>query len=217
MIKIIVIDDHKMLQDMISDTLNSQKDFSVVEVASDAKDSIALCEKYKPDLVLMDVCTENNSNGISYGALIKKQFPSIKIIIMTGVLDINFVRDSKNAGIDSFVYKNISKDSLVNAVRNTLDGYSIYPDTSSNKNTQKNILLSLSDKELELLTAYCKFLDRDKVAEVLDISKSTLKTHIASIYQKTGYDSLSKLAIYCVANGFIVPNLEDASDVNADT
>lgn len=212
MIKIIIVDDHKMLRDMISDQLSLEKDFEVVATESDAKNSVDLCKTLSPDLVLMDVCTENNSNGISYAGVIKKEFPNIKVIIMTGVLDINFIKEARKSGVDSFIYKNISKDSLINTVKNTLDGYSIYPDTKSNKNTEKNILSDLTDKELEVLTLYCKLLDRDKVADALQISSRTLKSHISSIYQKTGFDNLAKLAIYCVSNSFIVPNLEDAEE-----
>ncbi|MBR3134546.1 MAG: response regulator transcription factor [Clostridia bacterium] len=212
MVKIIVIDDHKMLRDMISESLNQENDFVVVGTASDAKDSVDLCQKLEPDLVLMDVCTENNSNGISYAGVIKNRFPEIKIVIMTGVLDINFIKEAKKVNVDSFIYKNISKDSLISAIKNTIEGYSIYPDTKANKSTEKNIISNLTDKELEVLTLYCKLLDREKVAEKLQISSRTLKSHISSIYQKTGFDNLSKLAIYCVSNSFIVPNLEDADE-----
>ena len=112
MYNIIVIDDHQMLRDMISETLNSQDDLNVVATAGNAKDSLELCKKLNPDLVLMDVCTENNSNGIAYSKILKKQFPNVKVIIMTGILDLNFINDAKEAGVDSFIYKNISEDSI---------------------------------------------------------------------------------------------------------
>jgi DNA-binding NarL/FixJ family response regulator len=205
--KIIIIDDDKLLRDMLCDTLNGVEDFEVIGSASDAKDSVTLCKKLLPDLVLMDVCTENNSNGISYAKTIKESFPSIKVIIMTSVLDINFINSAKEASVDSFVYKSIGKDSLIYTIQNTLDGYSMYPDTKKAKN---NILSELTEKELEILTLYCKLLDREQVALKLNISDRTLKTHISSIYHKTGFDNLPKLSIYCISNGLIVPNLEDA-------
>lgn len=208
--KVIVIDDHKLLRDMLVENINNENDFEVVGVDTDAKNSISLCENLKPNLVLMDVCTENNSNGISYAGLIKEKFPQIKIVIMTGVLDINFVNQAKNVKVDSFIYKSISKDSLISVLKNTLEGYSMYPDTKSSVNTEKNILSSLTDKELEILTLYCKLLSRSEVAEKFGISERTLKNYISSIYEKTGYNDLAKLAIYCVGNDLIVPNLEDA-------
>ena len=211
MYNIIVIDDHQMLRDMISETLNSQDDLNVVATAGNAKDSLELCKKSNPDLVLMDVCTENNSNGIAYSKLLKKQFPNVKVIIMTGVLDLNFINDAKEAGIDSFIYKNISKDSLIMTIKNTLDGYSMYPNDKNNL-SKDNILSNLTDVELKVLTLYCKLLDRDAVANQLGISTRTLKSHISSIYKKTGYDNLAKLSIFCVSSGLIVPNLESPEE-----
>lgn len=207
MIKIIVIDDHILLRDMITDTLNSENDFEVVDVSDDAKNALDLCANLKPDILLMDVCTANNSNGISYAKLVKEKYPNIKIIIMTGVLDINFINESKNASIESFIYKSISKASLIATVRNTADGYSIYP--NSNSDNRNNILLKLTDKEVQVLTLYCKLLDKDEVAEALSISPRTLKSYIHSIYEKTGFNNLNKLAIYCVSNDLIVANLEE--------
>ena len=133
-----------MLRDMISETLNSQDDLNVAATAGNAKDSLELCKKSNPDLVLMDVCTENNSNGIAYSKLLKKQFPNVKFIIMTGVLDLNFINDAKEAGIDSFIYKNISKDSLIMTIKNTLDGYSMYPNDKNNL-SKDNILSNLTN------------------------------------------------------------------------
>lgn len=209
MIKIIVIDDHILLRDMIADTLNSESDFNVVGVSDDAKDSIELCEKLNPDILIMDICTANNSNGILYSKRIKELYPNIKIIIMTGLLDVNFINESKEAGVESFIYKSISKNSLIATVRNTANGYSMYPNSNSDKTAENNILSKLTDKEIQVLTFYCRLLDKDEVAETLSISPRTLRTHIHSIYKKTGFNNLGKLAIYCVSNGLIVANLED--------
>ena len=211
MIKIIIVDDQKMLRDMISETLNSQDDLNVVATAGNAKDSLELCKKLNPDLVLMDVCTENNSNGIAYSKILKKQFPNVKVIIMTGILDLNFINDAKEAGVDSFIYKNISEDSLIMTIKNTLDGYSMYPNDKNNL-SKNNMLSDLTDAELKVLTLYCKLLDRDEVANKLVISTITLQSHISSIYAKTGYDNLAKLSVYCVSNGLIVTNLESPEE-----
>ena len=207
MYNIIVIDDHKMLREMISETLNT-KGFNVVASSGDAKESISLCEKFKPDLILMDICTENNSSGLAYSKIIKENFPSVKIILMTGVPDLTFIDEAKANNVDSFIYKNISSDSLISTIQNTIDGYSLYPNANNPKANIPDVLKNLTDTELNVLTEYCKTLDRDEVVKKLGISVRTLKSHISSIYEKTGYNNLAKLAIYCVGNGLIVPNLE---------
>lgn len=207
MYNIIVIDDHKMLREMISETLNT-RGFNVVASSGDAKDSVSLCKKFKPDLILMDICTENNSSGLAYSKIIKENFPSVKIILMTGVPDLTFIDKAKANNVDSFIYKNISSDSLISTIQNTIDGYSLYPNANNPKANIPDILKNLTDTELNVLTEYCKTLDRDEVIKKLGISVRTLKSHISSIYEKTGYNNLAKLAIYCVGNGLIVPNLE---------
>ena len=207
MYNIIVIDDHKMLREMIAETLNT-RGFNVVATSGDAKNSVSLCEKFKPDLILMDICTENNSSGLAYSKIIKENFPSVKIILMTGVPDLTFIDKAKANNVDSFIYKNISSNSLITTIQNTIDGYSLYPNSNSPKSNISDVLKDLTDTELSVLTEYCKTLDRNEVVKRLGISVRTLKSHIASIYRKTGYDNLAKLAIYCVGNGLIVPNLE---------
>ena len=209
MLKIIVIDDHILLRDMIVDTLNNEKDCNVVGISNDAKDAPELCAKSNPDVLLMDICTANNSNGIAYAKIVKENHPNIKIIIMTGILDVSFINEAKQIGIESFIYKNISKDSLVSTVKNTANGYSIYPNSNRKENTSDSILSELTDKEMQILKLYCRLLDKDAVAEALSISPRTLKSHIHSIYDKTGFNNLAKLAIYCVSNGFIVSNLDE--------
>lgn len=211
MYNIIVIDDHKMLREMIAETL-STRGFNVVATSGDAKNSVSLCEKFKPDLILMDICTENNSSGLAYSKIIKENFPSVKIILMTGVPDLTFIDKAKANNVDSFIYKNISSNSLITTIQNTIDGYSLYPNSNSPKSNISDVLKDLTDTELSVLTEYCKTLDRNEVVKRLGISVRTLKSHISSIYGKTGYDNLAKLAIYCVGNGLIVPNLESPKE-----
>lgn len=211
MYNIIVIDDHKMLREMLSETLNA-RGFNVIASSGNAKDSVSLCEKFKPDLILMDICTENNSSGLAYSKIIKDNFPSVKIILMTGVPDLTFIDKAKANNVDSFIYKNISSDSLISTIQNTIDGYSLYPNANNPKANIPDVLKNLTDTELNVLTEYCKTLDRDEVVKKLGISVRTLKSHVSSIYEKTGYNNLAKLAIYCVGNGLIVPNLETPNE-----
>lgn len=183
MYNIIVIDDHKMLREMIAETL-STRGFYVVATSGDAKNSVSLCEKFKPDLILMDICTENNSSGLAYSKIIKENFPSVKIILMTSVPDLTFIDKAKANNVDSFIYKNISSNSLITTIQNTIDGYSLYPNSNSPKSNISDVLKDLTDTELSVLTEYCKTLDRNEVVKRLGISVRTLKSHISSIYGK---------------------------------
>ena len=208
MAKIVLIEDHIMLRDMMKENIERATNHTIVGVSSDAKDSIKLCESLNPDLVLMDICTENDSSGIVYGGKIKDKFPSIKVILMTGVPEINFVSKAKENNIDCFIYKNISKDILLNTIEQILGGYSIFPKGASVKK-DSTFLEDLTEKELKILTLYCEGAEREEIAEILQISSGTLKNHISSILKKTDFPNMPKLSIYCVVNDYIVPNLKE--------
>ena len=140
MTNIILIGNLILLRDMLCDSLNQEEDFNVLAVALDAKEAISLCDSKRPDLILMDISTENSSSGIIQVGNIKKKYPEIKIIIMTSILDVTLIYLSQKSNIDSLVYTNIGKESLNKVIRTTMQGYSTYPNINSNETVKKNIL-----------------------------------------------------------------------------
>ena len=130
MIKILIVEDQTILRDALCINLNTIDGFEVVGGISNADIALHTCKKLKPDLVLMDICTENNSSGLQATKEIKQHLPHIKVIIMTAMPEITFVNRAIEAKADSFIYKNIDLTTLVIAIKNTLEGYSIFPTKS---------------------------------------------------------------------------------------
>lgn len=108
MIKIVIVEDQNMLRDSLTFTINSQNNMRVVASLSDAADALEAVKRTNADLVLMDVCTENDSSGIVAAAKIKQTMNNVRIIIMTGMPEITFIEQARAAHVDSFVYKNVS-------------------------------------------------------------------------------------------------------------
>lgn len=203
MINILVIEDQKLLRDSLKNSINNETDMKVIAESDDSSLAELLCKKHNPDLILMDICTANNSNGIEATAQIKKNNPDIKIIIMTGIPEITFLNEAKKAGADSFIYKDISITDLVSSIRNTFSNYSIFPEKET-----KNLLsdANLTQKELEILKLVCEAKSRKEISSELHLSESSVKSYITNILSKTNFDSISRLAIYAVSNNFIFPN-----------
>ena len=109
-----------MLRESLAMAINAQEDMQVAGVLADAAEALDLVERIHPDLVLMDVCTENDSSGIVAAKRIKDQHPEVCIVIMTGMPDITFVQQTRAAGADSFVYKNVSTTELLSVIRSTM-------------------------------------------------------------------------------------------------
>jgi chemotaxis response regulator CheB len=82
--RIIIVEDQNLVLDSLVNLLNGEPDFEVVNALTDADTVDAACERLCPDVVLMDVCTENGSSGLKAAARLRREFPNIKVIIMTG-------------------------------------------------------------------------------------------------------------------------------------
>lgn len=205
--KIIIIEDQIILKDTLKKVISNSYD--VAATALSAKDMMELCNKYKPDIVLTDICTQEGFSGIKNGKKVKEKYGnSIKVVAMTGMQEITFLDEAKNANLDGFIYKNIDSDTLLSIIEQVLSGYKLFPDNVTVKRESAN-LKKLTDKEIKILTLLCSGLEREDVADEINITTGTLKNHISSILNKMEFDSLSKLLVFCVSNGYIVPNLKD--------
>jgi DNA-binding NarL/FixJ family response regulator len=131
-------------------------------------------------LIISDVITEGRANFLDYASDIRKHFPSIKLIAITTLNDISYIKHARATGIDSFVYKNMSLVELINTIKSTLDDYSTYL-----KET-RTIFNKLNDVETKIIRLSCQGLSRKEISKTLFFSEATIKTYISRILMKTG-------------------------------
>lgn len=198
--KIIICEDQKILLDGLASSLGKEKTFEIIALLSSADDILPTLEEKGGDIVLTDIITDNKKNSLEVVESIRAKFPNVKIIAITGFPDITFMETAHKVGVNSFVYKNISTQELISVIKNTYAGYSVYP---TSDNTKDMVLSTLSETELTIVRLYCSGKERDEIAEELFMSKSSLKAHISSILQKTGFPSIARVAIYAVSAGLI--------------
>jgi DNA-binding NarL/FixJ family response regulator len=200
-IKLVILEDQKILLDSFASSLKD--DFDLVATFDDADGLVPFLGVHAVDVILADTCLKK-TNTLDYLSDIKKNFPSVKVVIMTGFPEVSFLKKAKKEGADSFIYKNTSLEETKQVIVSTFRGYSIFP--SENISDENRFLLNLSPKEMEVLRYVCQGYDRKEIAEVMFNSENTIKSYIRSILNKTGYDSISKLAIYAVSHGFVLPS-----------
>ncbi|MDD6057295.1 MAG: response regulator [Clostridiales bacterium] len=128
MINVLLVEDRKMSRDSIIGYMKASDCYRLVASTPNAGMAEMLCMQNKIDLILMDVCTENNEDGIEATAVIKRHFPSIKVIIVTGMTTVDLLSRARAAGADSFWYKEIEGEELIEVMNRTMNGESIYPD-----------------------------------------------------------------------------------------
>ena len=200
MIKLLICEDQMILLDGIATAVSAYPDIEVVGKITDAEKIVDEIAKTGANALLTDVCTENGNNSLNYLSDVKKRYPSLKIVVMTGLPEISFVERAKQSGADSFVYKNVSTEELANVIRSTYGGYNVFPAQS-----RQDAVSDLTKQELTVLRYFCQGLDRKEIADKMCLSESSVKTHISNMLSKTGFNSISRLAIYVVSSGLIVP------------
>lgn len=198
--KIIICEDQQILLDGLTVSLSKEPDFKIVGSISNSLDILPSIRSTKADLLLTDIITKDKNNALDIIQDVLKEFPNLKIVAITGFPDITFMEKAKKVGVNSFVYKNISTEELISVIKNTYSGYSVFPNMDKTKNM---ILSTLTDTELVILRLYCSGEDRDDIAKELFMSQSSVKAHISSILQKTGFSSMARVAIYAVSTGLI--------------
>ena len=202
MIRIVLVEDQAMLRDSLACTINAQQDMEVVASLANAADALEATRRTGATCALLDVCTENDSSGIVAARLIKEELPDVRVVVMTGLPEITFVERAREAGVDSFVYKNVGTSELLGIIRSTMEGYSTFP------LAKRGIIpdgVELTPVEIDILRLVCESKTRKEIAQELYLSEGTVKRHISEILAKTGYDNILRLAVHAVSNGLIVP------------
>lgn len=204
--KIMIIEDQALLNNMMQKTLS--KDYETVCTCTSAKDIMSLYQKYTPDLILTDVVTKDGANGIDYSKEVKEKYgKKVKILAITGIPEITFLDKAKKYNLDGLIYKDIDSKSLLTSINQILNGYTLFPDNYI-YNDDNEKLKNLSTKEIKIIKLLCEAMDREDIAKELNITPGTLKNYITNILNKMGFDSISKLTIFCISNGYIIPDIK---------
>lgn len=200
-ISVLIIEDQTILLDSLANSINAEEDFKVEGALTKASDMIPFLQGQKVDLILTDIRTEDNEISLDYLQEAKQICPDAKIIIMTGLPEISFINRAKEVGADSFLYKNVSTAEFIDVLRKTMNGESIYP---GEKEQPKKDFIQLSETEERILRLFCEGYERKEIADMIFLSENTVKFHVRKMLARSGFSSLSRMAIFAVSNGYIV-------------
>ena len=200
MIKILLVDDQIILAEGIKSVLETCSDFKVSGIATDGTESVAMVEKLKPDVVLMDIRMPN-MNGVVATKRIKETNPDVKIIILTTFDDSDYILSAINNGASGYLLKDIGSTALIDAIKNAYDGDTILPSKIARKITDAAMMVSsdkeiklkknfnLSDREIEIALMLNDGFTNRQIASAMKLSDGTARNYISSIYNKLGVES----------------------------
>ncbi|MDR1692502.1 MAG: response regulator transcription factor [Oscillospiraceae bacterium] len=203
MFKALIVDDHESMCDSLTITLERTGDFTVAGRLTRADLAEAYCERLKPDLVFLDVCTEEGTSGLAAAKTIRRHFPEIKVVVMSGFDELTYAPRAKEAGAHAFVFKSKSLDYFVEVARGVIRGETYYPEPKTIPMPMGEA--PLTEREMEILRLLCKHMTGKEIAEELYISENTVKYHKANMLAKTGFSTAVDLAFHMITNGWINP------------
>lgn len=207
MIRVLLVEDTKMGRDCITGYIRSSDRYELADTITNAGMAEMTCMHTPVDLILMDYRTENNEDGIEAAAVIKRHFPKIKIIIVTSMASVDLIDRAREAGADSFWYKEAGDAELLEVMDRTMDGESIYPDTTPVIQIGNAVSTEVTPMQLEVLRLVVDGYTNPAIAEKLHISVDNVKWHLKELYQKTGYTDRVGLVGAVIDKAFIVPGL----------
>lgn len=204
MIKVLIVEDQRMAQENMEAIIESSERYSLAGIISNAADSELFCMRGSVDLILMDVCTARDENGIEACAVIKKKFPHIKVIIVTSMAEHTFIEKAKEAKADSFWYKDASRGELLTVMDRTVAGERIFPDKTPEVKLGLTTSYELTESELEVLRALMKSTSDEDAAKMLSCTKANIRWHLSKILEKTGYRTRMELLIAVASKNLII-------------
>lgn len=203
MTRVLIIDDHESMCDSLESVLEGTGRFTVVGRLASAAHAEIYCERLKPELVLMDVCTEGGASGLEATKSLREKYPELKIIVMSGFDEITYAPRAQEAGAEAFVFKSKSLEYFTEVAFGVMRGETHYPEPRTIPMPMGEA--PLTEREMEVLRLMCKHMTTKEIAEELFISEGTVKYHKANMLGKTGFSKAVDLAFYMITNGFINP------------
>ena len=143
-------------------------------------------------------------SGLLAAEEIKKQFPDIKIIIVTSLPEYSWIKKAKEIGVDSFWYKDENKENIIEIIDRTMNGEHIYPDETPMVKFGQVTNHDLTDRELEILKEMLTGDSNQEIAERLFLSPGTVKRHVENLLFKTGFHTRTELVAEAVRLGIVI-------------
>lgn len=158
----------------------------------------------RKSIVLMDVVTADGANGLDAAEKIKKNDPSIKIVIVTSMPECSYISRAKALGAEGFWYKETGKESLISVMDRVMQGEIVYPEGLQVVNIGVAKSNEFTEKELRVLRLMTGGYSNQEIADKLGVSLNAVKKHISNMLEKTCLRSRTELAVKARETGLVI-------------
>ncbi|MGF6108711.1 response regulator transcription factor [Pseudomonas sp. ADAK2] len=202
-IRVALVDDHSLVRDGIRALLAVVDFLAIVGEADSGASAVAMVRDTQPDLLLVDIGLKD-MNGLELTRLLRREHPSIKILILSMYDNNEYVSESVRSGASGYVLKNSPSREIIAAIEAIASGGTFYSAEIAQKlAADRPTDNELTPRESEVLCKMVLGLNNKEMARELDISVRTVETHRLSIRRKLNIDKPAALLNYAIERGLI--------------
>ncbi|MEA3321827.1 MAG: response regulator transcription factor [Bacillota bacterium] len=209
MINVMLVDDHAILRDGLKTIISLESDMKVIGEATGEKEMDALLQRQHPHVIVMDI-NMPDKDGIELTKKVKKEYPEIKVLILTMYKHDEYFMSAIREGADGYLLKDSHSDQVIDAIRTVNRGESIIHPAMTKKlidyhqqGNQQTEDTNLTEREQEVLVCLVEGLSNKEIAQRLYISDKTVKIHVSKIFKKLNVKSRSQVVIYAVQHKLV--------------
>lgn len=203
-VNLLIADDHQLIVDGLDQILRSEKIIGLISTAKNGREAVDAALTGDIDCIIMDI-NMPVLNGVEATRLIKKEKPSIKIIVVSMLCDASIVNKMLKAGADGFINKDTGKEELLKAISKVMNGekyispgisLNLFTHLSDRNITGSNTEKQLTTREIEILRFIAEGLTNIEIATKLFLSPSTVDTHRKNMLAKLQLKNTAALVKY---------------------
>jgi len=207
--RLLIVDDHEIIREGVRALIASRADWEVCGEARTGREAVRMAAELRPDVVVMDLLMPD-LNGIDAARQMKKEAPSMEILILSGHEEAGLIQQALEAGVRAYIFKSQASVHLAPAIAALLAGQTYL--TAGTQTTAGSGEGGMGDdrpepvltaREREIIQWLAGGQSNKEIAAGLGISVKTVETHRASIMRKVGIESLSELVRYALRKRII--------------
>jgi len=214
-IELFIADDSRIHVEGLKLILRAYNHIHVGGQAYTVTEMLHSLEGYSPDILLLDISLEKDTDGIEAIPLLRKKHPEMKIIILTHYKDVKYLVRSLRAGASAYLPKDIRPEELLHAIHAVKEGNGVYlGDTlplailleafGSEKNRARNKSHDLTEREIEIINQLAKGLSTKEIAGRLQIEVNTVESHKERIKDKLKVNTVIQIVVQSLKKGIIL-------------